>query len=41
MGHCQKYECIAATAIIILAFLAVGMWKDYSVDKKQGTDTVI
>lgn len=37
----QKYECIVATAIIVLAFPAVGMWKDYSVDKKQVKGTVI
>ncbi|KKK20503.1 hypothetical protein P175DRAFT_0547559 [Aspergillus ochraceoroseus IBT 24754] len=37
----QKYECIAATAILILAFPAVAMWKNYSVDKKQMKGTVI
>lgn len=37
----QKYECIAATAILGLAFPAVAMWKNYSVDKKQVKGTVI
>jgi hypothetical protein len=37
----QKYECIVATAIFVLAFPAVGIWKDYSVDKRQVKNTVI
>lgn len=34
-GYAQKYECIAATAILVLAIPAIGMWKNYNVDKKQ------
>ncbi|KAH8660023.1 siderophore iron transporter [Xylariales sp. PMI_506] len=37
----QKYECITATALCILAFPAVAMWKNYNVDKKQVKGTVI
>ncbi|CAK7199567.1 hypothetical protein SEUCBS139899_002248 [Sporothrix eucalyptigena] len=37
----QKYECITAAVIVVLAFPAIGMWKNYSVDKKQVKGTVI
>ncbi|GFF88440.1 siderophore iron transporter mirB [Aspergillus lentulus] len=37
----QKYECITATAIVVLAFPAIAMWKDYNVDRKQVKGTVI
>ncbi|PKX88815.1 siderochrome-iron transporter crmC [Aspergillus novofumigatus IBT 16806] len=37
----QKYECITATAIVILAFPAIAMWKNYNVDRKQVKGTVI
>lgn len=40
-ANSQKYECISATAIFVLAFPAVAMWKNYNVDKKQVKGTVI
>lgn len=39
-GYAQKYECIAATAFLILAIPAIAIWKDYRVDKKQNKGTV-
>ncbi|GAB7355635.1 hypothetical protein MBLNU459_g6356t1 [Dothideomycetes sp. NU459] len=39
-GYAQKYECIAATAILVLAIPAIAVWKDYRVDKKQNKGTV-
>ncbi|KAJ5357304.1 Siderochrome iron transporter 2 [Penicillium brevicompactum] len=40
-SYSQKYECIAACAIVILAFPAVAMWKNYNVDKQQVKGIVI
>ena len=40
-GYSQKYECIAATAILVLGFPAIAMWKNYNVDKKQNKGTII
>lgn len=40
-SYSQKYECIAACVIVILAFPAVAMWKNYNVDKKQVKGIVI
>lgn len=40
-GYSQKYECIAATAVLVLCFPAIAIWKDYNVDKKQVKGTVI
>ncbi|KAK7706832.1 Siderochrome iron transporter 2 [Botryosphaeria dothidea] len=40
-GYSQKYECIAATAVLVLCFPAIAIWKDYNVDKKQIKGTVI
>lgn len=40
-GRTQYYGCIAATAILILGFPAVAMWKNYRVDKKQNKGTVL
>ncbi|KGO74360.1 Major facilitator superfamily domain, general substrate transporter [Penicillium italicum] len=37
----QKYECITAAALVVLAFPAIAMWKNYNVDKKQVKGTVI
>ncbi|KAF7161914.1 hypothetical protein CNMCM5623_007329 [Aspergillus felis] len=37
----QKYECITATVIVVLAFPAIAMWKNYNVDRKQVKGTVI
>ncbi|KAH1280313.1 hypothetical protein KXW98_008480 [Aspergillus fumigatus] len=37
----QKYECITATAVVVLAFPAIAMWKNYNVDRKQVKGTVI
>jgi MFS family permease len=39
--HSQKYECITATAVVVLAFPAIAMWKNYNVDRKQVKGTVI
>lgn len=39
-GYSQKYNCIAATAILVLAIPAIAIWKDYRVDKKQNKGTV-
>lgn len=40
-GYSQKYECIAATACLIIGFPAIMMWKNYNVDKKQNKGTLI
>ncbi|GIJ87974.1 hypothetical protein Asppvi_006890 [Aspergillus pseudoviridinutans] len=37
----QKYECITATVVVVLAFPAIAMWKNYNVDRKQVKGTVI
>ncbi|RAL08046.1 MFS general substrate transporter [Aspergillus homomorphus CBS 101889] len=40
-GHMEKYEAIAATAVLVLAFPCVIMWRHYSVDKKQNKGTML
>ncbi|KAJ5885809.1 hypothetical protein N7504_011645 [Penicillium tannophilum] len=40
-AHSQKYLCIAAAVIAVLAFPAVAIWKNYNVDKKQVKGNVI
>ncbi|GME45020.1 Major facilitator superfamily [Neofusicoccum parvum] len=40
-GYSQKYECIAATAVLILAIPAIAVWKNYNVDKKQVKGNVL
>lgn len=40
-GYSQKFGCIAATAILVLGFPAIAVWKDYRVDKKQNKGTMI
>ncbi|PWY72272.1 MFS general substrate transporter [Aspergillus heteromorphus CBS 117.55] len=40
-GYTQKYEAIAATCILVLMIPAVGMWRHYSVDKKQNKGTMM
>jgi len=40
-AYSQKYLCIAAAAIAVLAFPAVAIWKNYNVDRKQVKGTVI
>ena len=40
-AYSQKYECITAAALVVLAFPAITIWKDYNVDKKQVKGTVI
>ncbi|KAJ5188612.1 Major facilitator superfamily domain general substrate transporter [Penicillium cf. griseofulvum] len=40
-GYSQKYGCIAATAILVLAVPCIGMWKHYRVDKEQNKGTVL
>ncbi|CAK7209943.1 hypothetical protein SBRCBS47491_000616 [Sporothrix bragantina] len=37
----QKYECITAAAIVVLAFPSIALWKNYSVDRKQVKGTVL
>ncbi|KAJ5287905.1 siderochrome-iron transporter [Penicillium angulare] len=39
-GYSQKYNCIASTCLMILAFPAILLWKNYNVDKKQVKGTV-
>lgn len=40
-GATQKYSCIAALAILVLAIPAIAVWKNYNVDKKQNKGTVL
>ncbi len=40
-GYSQKYECIAATAILVLGIPAIFMWKNYDVDRRQNKGTLI
>ncbi|KAJ5758453.1 hypothetical protein N7520_005609 [Penicillium odoratum] len=40
-AYSQKYLCITAAAMAVLAFPAVAIWKNYDVDKKQVKGTVI
>jgi MFS family permease len=40
-SYSQKYECIAACSITILAFPAVALWKNYNVNKQQVKGIVI
>ncbi|QKX64817.1 uncharacterized protein TRUGW13939_11993 [Talaromyces rugulosus] len=40
-AYSQKYECITAAVLVLLAFPAIAIWKDYNVDKKQVKGTVI
>lgn len=40
-AYSQKYECITAAALVVLAFPAIAIWKDYNVDKKQVKGVVI
>lgn len=40
-AYSQKYECITAAVLLVLAFPAIAMWKNYNVGKKQVKGTVI
>lgn len=40
-GQSQKYGCIAATAILVLAIPAIAVWKNYRVDRVQNKGTVL
>ncbi|KAJ5293925.1 hypothetical protein PENANT_c009G08082 [Penicillium antarcticum] len=40
-GYNQKYGCISATAVLVLAIPAIGLWKHYRVDKEQNKGTVL
>ncbi|EKV10937.1 Siderochrome-iron transporter, putative [Penicillium digitatum] len=40
-AHSQKFECITAAVLLVLAFPAIAMWKNYNVDKNQVKGTVI
>lgn len=40
-GYSQRQGCIAATAVLILSIPAIGVWKNYNVDKRQNKGLVI
>nr|POE53478.1 siderophore iron transporter mirb [Quercus suber] len=40
-GQVQKWGGVAATAVLIGAFPAIAIWKNYNVDKKQNKDRVL
>ncbi|KAJ5885206.1 hypothetical protein N7495_009716 [Penicillium taxi] len=40
-AYSQKYECITAAALVLIAFPTIAMWKNYNVDKKQVKGVVI
>ena len=40
-GQSQKYGAISATAILVLAFPAIAIWKNYNVDRRQNKGTMI
>ncbi|KAJ5272913.1 Major facilitator coppper-regulated transporter crmC [Penicillium angulare] len=40
-GYSQRYECITAACLLVLAFSAIALWKNYNVDRKQVKGTVI
>lgn len=40
-GYSQKYGCIAATAILVLALPSIAIWKNYRLDKKQNKGTML
>lgn len=40
-GESQKYGAIAATAILVLAFPSIAVWKNYRVDKQQNKGLVL
>lgn len=40
-GYNQKYSCISALAILILAIPAIAVWKNYNVDRKQNKGVLI
>lgn len=40
-GYSQRQGCIAATAVLALCVPAIGIWKDYNVDKRQNKGLVI
>ncbi|KKK14577.1 hypothetical protein P175DRAFT_0467839 [Aspergillus ochraceoroseus IBT 24754] len=40
-GRSQMYGSIAATALLVLGFPAIAVWKNYNVDKKQNKGVMI
>lgn len=40
-GRLQRMECIVATAVMVVGFPAVAIWKNYSVDKKVNKGVVL
>ncbi|KAL1857796.1 hypothetical protein Plec18167_001801 [Paecilomyces lecythidis] len=40
-AYSQKYECITAACLVVLAFPAIAVWKNHNVDRKQVKGTVI
>ncbi|KAJ3515414.1 hypothetical protein NM208_g14968 [Fusarium decemcellulare] len=40
-GYSQKYNCISATAILVLAIPCIAVWKNYNVNKAQNKGTLI
>ncbi|KAM0421199.1 hypothetical protein ACHAPT_011091 [Fusarium lateritium] len=40
-GYSQKYNCICATVILVLAIPCIAVWKNHNVDKAQNKGTMI
>ncbi|KAI3054129.1 hypothetical protein CBS147353_11466 [Aspergillus niger] len=40
-AYSQKYECITAACLVVLAFPAIAVWKNHNLDKKQVKGIVI
>ncbi|KAI9043627.1 putative siderochrome-iron transporter [Aspergillus affinis] len=40
-GDSQKYSCIATTAVLVLGFPCIMVWKNLSVDQKQNKGTML
>lgn len=40
-GRTQYYQCIAATAVMVLGFPSVLLWKNYNVDRQQNKGTML
>ncbi|KAH8431052.1 uncharacterized protein LDX57_008713 [Aspergillus melleus] len=40
-GDSQKYSCIATTAVLVLGFPCIMVWRNFSVDRKQNKGTML
>ncbi|KAK1143735.1 Siderochrome iron transporter 2 [Aspergillus melleus] len=40
-GDSQKYSCIATTAVLVLGFPCIMVWRNFSVDQKQNKGTML